>query len=340
MPSSPSSSSVAAILVGLALAYYAGRLAAADCDLQVASASAALVGLKLKNKRVWITGASSGIGRELSKQVARHGGHLLLSARTASALAQVQREILEELPRARVSILVLDLADLASLRVKTWEARSILGGDVDILINNGGVSQRAFALDTSFEAEQHIFNVDFVSATILTKTLLEGWVCRPGDKAKDPKSVCNISSLSGKVGGPLRTAYCASKFALLGFMDALRTEYGYGSGHHVSITNVCPGSVNTDVSSNAMSGKGTERFGAKDANILQGMRVERCCELVLLGLASELEEVWMFGARQEQIAAYLAQYAPTLMQYVLRRTADKQRAYAENILSARTTNQS
>ncbi|KAH9259437.1 hypothetical protein BASA81_002480 [Batrachochytrium salamandrivorans] len=304
----PSSSSVAAILLGLALAYYTGRLAVADCDLQVASASAELVGPKLKNRRVWITGASSGIGKELSKQVARHGGHLLL----------------------------MDLADLASLRVKTWEAKSILGGDVDILINNGGISQRAFALDTSFEADQHIFHVDFVSATILTKTLLEGWVCRPGDRAKDPKSIVNISSLSGKVGGPLRTAYCASKFALLGFMDALRTEYGYGSGNHVSITNVCPGSVNTDVSSNAMSGKGTERFGAKDANILQGMQVERCCELVLLGLSNELEEVWMFGARQEQIAAYLAQYAPTLMQYVLRRTADKQRAYAENILSSRT----
>merc|ERR1719229_545156 len=101
--------------------------------------------------------------------------------------------------------------------------------------------------------------------------------------------IVNISSIAGKIGGPLRTAYCGAKFALIGYMDSLRTEVTHYGLH---ITNVCPGSVQTEVSKNALKADGSS-FGVTDSNIGNGVRVNRCAELILIGISNKLHEIWI-----------------------------------------------
>jgi len=293
-----------ALVVIAAAAYLGIRFARTDCDLTLASASDEIAPRKFANKRVWITGASSGIGKALALAIGKiPGTTVLISARSEATLLEVKNEILRA--GGKCEILVLDLADLASLNAKVNEARAILGGDVDIMVNNGGISQRSMAKDSTFETDMQILNVDFVSATIITKALVKGWETRP-DKS-EAKGVISIASLAGKIGTPLRTFYCASKFALIGFMDSLRTEVA--SQSNIVFTNICPGSVSTNIALNALKGSG-EKFGAMDKHIANGMNVDRCAQLIIRAYANELPEVWTFGNPMEKIGAYVAQYFP------------------------------
>lgn len=306
------------------LAYYGFRIYATDCDLNVSTASDSPVPAAFKNKRIWVTGASSGIGKELGIQIAKLGGTVLLSARSEQGLLEVKK-LIEEF-QGKCEILVLDLADLTSLSEKVVIARKLLGGDVDILVNNGGVSQRGFANTTKFEVDEFIMKVNYFSAVILTKALLTNWLSRP-NKDSDPKGVINVSSLAGKLGTPLRTAYSGSKFALLGFMDALRTEV---FDSNIVVTNICPGSVATNISKNALKGTG-EKFGVTDSNIAKGMKVERCVKLILRAYANKITEIWAFGNPNEK-AIYLAQYAPGLFQKLFLRFASKLKERALKII--------
>jgi short-subunit dehydrogenase len=318
------------LTIAATLAYYSVRLARTDCDLSVAAASDAKINVAFKNKRVWITGGSSGIGKELALQLARiEGVKILISARSLGALEQVQGEIRKI--GGHCEVLVVDLADVRSLDAKCETARGLLGGDVDIIVNNGGVSQRALGVECSLDVDLQLLNVDFVSATVITKNLARKWLERE-DKTS-PRGVINISSLAGKMGVPLRTYYCASKFALIGFMDSLRTEIAHEG--NVTITNVCPGSVQTNVSKNALMGSG-EKFDVTDPNIANGMAVERCVQLILRAHANKLPEVWFFGSRIEKLGVYIAQYAPTLMQMILKRqSVNVRQSYTNAVLASR-----
>jgi short-subunit dehydrogenase len=312
------------------MAYYGIRLAISDCDLTLGSADEKKVKQKFRNKRVWITGGSSGIGKALAIRIGKiEGSTILISARSESALRDVQKLITEA--GGKCEVLVLDLADLPSLNDKVREARELLGGDIDILVNNGGISQRSMAKDTGFETDMQIMKVDFLSASILTKAMLETWLNR-ADKS-EPKGVISIASLAGKMGVPLRTFYCAAKFALVGFMDSLRSEVS--SDGNIVFTNICAGSVCTNIAKNALVGNG-EKFGVTDAHIANGMNVDRCAGLIVKGYANELPEVWMFGSAKEKVGVYLAQYMPAIFQQiVVKGNTMMKRNYTEMILAAR-----
>jgi short-subunit dehydrogenase len=230
--------------------YYGLRLIYTDCDLQLASASQTQCDKLLKGKRIWITGASSGIGKELALYAARKGAIVLLSSRNEQSLKEVVKEI--ESFGGLSRMLVVDLNEIGLLGEKCEMAKELFEADVDILVNNAGVVQRSYAIDMKRETEEYILNVDFVSATILSKSLIKGWKKRD-EKESTPKGIINIGSLSGKAGLPLRSYYCAAKFALLGFMDALRCELG--SEENITITNVCPGGTRTNASKNALKGE-------------------------------------------------------------------------------------
>jgi len=306
------------------------KLSSSDCDLSLQSASDGAITPCFRNKRIWITGGSSGIGKTLALALSKiEGTHILISARSKSALEEVQSEI--QAKGGRCDFLVLDLADLKSLSGKVEEAKTILGGDVDILVNNGGVSQRALGIECSLETDLQLLNVNFTSATVITKALVKGWLNR-ADKSV-PKGVISISSLAGKMGIPLRTYYCASKFALIGFMDSLRSEASVEG--NIVFSNICPGSVHTGVSANALTGDG-KKFGVTDPNIANGMNVERCAQLILRAHANKLPEVWMFGNRTEKVGVYIAQYLPSLFQIILRKnSATIKQKYTEMILALR-----
>mmetsp|Transcript_41398 Transcript_41398/g.114094 ORF Transcript_41398/g.114094 Transcript_41398/m.114094 type:complete len:340 (-) Transcript_41398:257-1276(-) len=267
-----------------------------------ATAAAQMPKQAYAGKVVWITGASSGIGRELATQLARQGAKLILSARREQVLQELAAELAKSLGGSgELRVLPLDLQDLASLDTKAREALALFGG-VDVLVNNGGYSSRALAMDTpGIQQDVQMMEVNFLSAVALTKALL------PSMHERKRGQIVNISSFAGKFGIPLRTLYCGAKHAMMGWFDALRVEEaGFKTG--VSITNVCPGSIKTDVAKNAVIGDGSRR-GYSDPAIDSGLSVEFTCDRILAAAHCGLNEVWI-GKGQELQSLYLSQYAP------------------------------
>jgi dehydrogenase/reductase SDR family protein 7B len=320
------SGSIPVILAAAILAYCGYHFGRTDCDLTLRFASEQKIESKFRSKKIWVTGGSSGIGKALAKRLAKvPGTTILISARSEGALKVVKQEIIKD--GGRCEMMILDLSDLASFPSKVKEAKELLDGDCDVLVNNGGISQRSVAIDTAHEVDMEILTVDLIAATLLTKLLVTEWMKRE-DKSEQ-KGIINISSLAGKIGVPLRTAYCAAKYGLLGFMDALRLEVSIVG--NIGITNVCPGSVQTDVSKNARTGAG-EKFGVTDSNIANGMDVDRCVDLIAKGYANDLHELWMFGSLQEKFGLYLYQYFPaSTRQLLLRNSA----AAIDKVLAAK-----
>lgn len=170
----------------------------------------------ISNKVIWITGASSGIGEALAYELAGKGARLILSARRKEELQRVKGNCPAK-SQGNIQILPLDLEKSGTLKLSTDAAVQIFG-HIDILINNGGVSQRSFAKDTIEEADRKIMEVNFFGTIAVTKYLLPHFLQR-----KEGHYV-TVSSVTGIFGTPYRSTYAASKHALHGFFDSLRAE--------------------------------------------------------------------------------------------------------------------
>jgi short-subunit dehydrogenase len=205
-------------------------------------------------KTVWITGASSGIGAALARDVAARGANVVLSGRDEARLAEVAANCGETL------ILPFDVRDDAALADATAKAIAWKGG-VDVAFANAGVSQRSRALKTEMKVYRDIIDIDLTAQIAFSQGLI-GHMSERGSGA-----LAFISSIAGKVGVPMRTAYCAVKFGLAGYADALRAEL---SQTGVSVHVIYPGSVATDVSRNALVGDGSKR-GRSDKVIDEGI---------------------------------------------------------------------
>eukprot|EP01062_Namystynia_karyoxenos_P059786 TRINITY_DN51206_c0_g1_i1.p2 TRINITY_DN51206_c0_g1~~TRINITY_DN51206_c0_g1_i1.p2 ORF type:complete len:342 (+),score=105.81 TRINITY_DN51206_c0_g1_i1:77-1027(+) len=281
-------------------ALYAGyklaKFVRSDCDLALGSCS--LAPDAFKGKVVWVTGASSGIGEQLALLFAQQGAQLVLSSRRREALEAVQTQCGGA---AQAKVVPLDLADLDSLPAKAEEALRCFGR-IDVLVNNGGVSTRALAQDTDFAVDQKVAVVDYLGQVRVTKAVLPHFIERRSGQ------IINISSVAGKAGVLMRTAYCGAKFALLGWMDALRVEMRAQGLEDIHICNVCPGPVATNVALNALTADGSRNDRA-DPLIDNGVRPQRCAWLILAGAANHREELWI--AKQPILTTvYLAQYFP------------------------------
>jgi dehydrogenase/reductase SDR family protein 7B len=254
-------------------------------------------------KVVWITGASSGLGEALAHAFARRGARLVLSARNEERLLAVQAACAHP---ERHFVLPLDLADEATLApaVATALARS---GAIDVVVHNGGVSQRSLAKDTGLAVDRRIFEINFFAAVALTKALL------PTMLARKSGHFVVISSLVGKFGTPLRSGYSASKHALHGFFDSLRAET-WRDG--LKITLVCPGFIRTAVSLNALTADGSPQ-GTMDRAQEHGMAPEVCAEHIVRAVERGRTEVLVGGP--ERFAVYLKRFVPGLWNRAIRR---------------------
>ncbi|WP_196138235.1 SDR family NAD(P)-dependent oxidoreductase [Aliikangiella sp. G2MR2-5] len=219
------------------------------------------------NKVVWVTGASSGIGKALCEKLDALGARLILSSRKEQDL----RSVLNTLGNpAKHHILPFDLShgDQARSWVETaWQ----FNGGIDILINNGGISQRGLAVDTLLPVDRRIMEVDYFGTIALTKALLPYFIERRSG------TIVNIASIAGKVGVGMRTAYCGAKHALVGFMDCLRAEVA-SSG--IKVYTVCPGFVRTNLSRNALKGN-MKPYAKMDNEINNGMSTDKFVRLML-----------------------------------------------------------
>lgn len=238
-------------------------------------------------KVAWITGASSGIGEALAKAFVADGGSVILSGRN---VAELERVASESGAADRCLVLPFDTIDYDALPGAV-EAAIGFQGHVDVLINNAGISQRSLAKDTDFSVYQRIVDVDLLAPIALTQLVLPHMLSRGSGQ------FVMISSVAGKAGVPLRTAYCAAKHGLVGYGDALRTEV---AGQGVKVLVVAPGSVRTNVSRNALNADGSTR-GESDKAIDEGLEPDGVAKTIWQAVADGKREIVVADGFEAQI---------------------------------------
>ncbi len=229
----------------------------------------------------WITGASSGIGEALASALGRAGWSLILSGRRVDALERVAAALSGPALDGQVLVLPFEATAYDALPQVVASAEA-WRGRIDLLINNAGVSQRSMALDTGFDVYRSLMEVDFFAPLRLTQLVAPHMVERRSGR------IVAISSLAGRIGSPLRSGYCAAKFALVGYFEALRAEFELAYG--VGVTVVLPGSVRTAIAANALQGDGSIR-GISDENIDSGMDPAEAARIIIDGIDRGAREI-------------------------------------------------
>jgi dehydrogenase/reductase SDR family member 7B len=232
----------------------------------------------------WITGASSGIGESLARALAARGARLILSGRNVAALEAVARDCAEALV---LPFEATDFNQIPGIAERAWAWK----GRIDGLVNNAGISQRSLAVDTGFAVYQKMIEVDLLAPIALTQALLPKMVHAGGGR------IVAISSVAGIVGVPLRSAYCAAKHGLIGYHDSVRAENEHlGIRVHV----IAPGSINTNVSRNALTADGSKR-GVSDAAIDNGMSPKDAAAAILAAIEAGKRELVLATGMEHDI---------------------------------------
>lgn len=257
----------------------------------------------LSGKIVWITGASSGIGEQMVLQAAAEGASVILSSRNEASLLKIKERL-----TAPEKHLCLPL-DLEFSDNFPELAKSVIDqyGRIDMLINNGGLSQRSTAAETSLEIDRRIMEINYFGNIALTKGVL------PYMQAQKSGHIVVISSISGKFGFFLRSAYSASKHALFGFYESLLLEEAHNNIH---VTLVCPGKINTNISMNALNGEGNSH-GVMDHNQETGMTAEECVRQMYVAVARHKKEVLI--GNKEILAVKIKRLFPRLFWKIIKK---------------------
>lgn len=251
-----------------------------------------------QDKSVWITGASSGIGEALALELSNYNVKLILSARQVGLLETIADKCRKS--RSQASILVFDLSNEEEVKEAAHKVSSIYGG-VDILINNGGVTQRSTIQDTLLSVDRKIMEIDYFSGLILAKALLPAMI------AKGYGHIVAISSITGLFGFPHRSAYAAAKHAILGFYETLWAEL-HTQG--INVTIVCPGRIQTEISLNAVTANG-ERYGIMDHGQNKGIPVKTCAKQIIKAIYKRKNQI-VIASFKEHLMIWFKKYIPWL----------------------------
>lgn len=260
--------------------------------------------MNFENKVVWITGASSGIGRALALNLSSYDVKLILSSRNIEKLEEVRARCQKP---ENVKILSMDLEQTGEAKRWVNDALALFNG-IDLLINNAGISQRSLAADTVIDVDQRIFRINYFGTVALTKALLPHFI------EKKQGYFVVITSVVGRVGTPLRSSYSASKHALHGFFDSLRAEV---FDDNIRVSLICPGFVNTNVSMNALTADGSEQ-GTMDEATAKGLSPEFLAKKTVKAMKNEKQEV-VIGGKLEVLAVYLKRFFPLILSRMLRK---------------------
>lgn len=254
-------------------------------------------------KIIWVTGASSGIGLEMVRQLSQANAKVILSARNSQKLDEVRLTLLR--PENHF-VLPLDLEDSSNFEVL---AKKVIEkyGRIDFLFNNGGLSQRSEASVTPMEVDRRIMEINYFGNIALAKAVL------PYMQQQNSGHIVVISSIAGKFGFFLRSAYSASKHALHGFYESLRLEE---EKNHIQVTIACPGKINTDISVNALNSEG-EKHGEMDHNQATGMSAEECVQQLLSAVKKGKRDVLI--GNKEIKAVTLKRLFPNLFWKIIRK---------------------
>ena len=255
----------------------------------------------INGKRIWVTGASSGIGEALTYNLNHLGCFLVISSRRMEALEMVKKNCTYP---EKIAVLPLDLEDFETLPQAAKKATAFYDG-IDILINNGGISQRSLIANTKFEVFKKMIEVNYLGTIQLTKSLL------PHFTANKSGHFVTVTSLMGKFGSPYRSGYCGAKHALHGFFDVLRMEH---EKDNINVTLICPGFIQTNVAKNALIGNGTKQEKQDEATA-NGMSAKDCATKIIKAIERNKYEVYIGG--KETFGVYLKRFFPRILHKVV-----------------------
>lgn len=259
--------------------------------------------MKVDGKVIWITGASSGIGEALAIEFSKRNCKLILSSRREQALLESKGKCSGA---DNIAILPLDLEKTDDLPTKAAEAETIFGR-IDILINNGGISQRSLVMETELSVYSRLMTINYLGAVALSKAIL------PGQIERGTGLHVAITSLVGKFGTPLRSGYSASKHALHGFYDSMRAEL-HDKGIEAML--VCPGFIKTNVSVNAFVGDGSSQ-GTMDSAQENGMAADVFARKMIAAMEVGKEEICIGG--KEKIGVLIKRFFPSLFSSMIKK---------------------
>ncbi|WP_374855390.1 SDR family NAD(P)-dependent oxidoreductase [Acinetobacter indicus] len=258
----------------------------------------------LTGKVVWITGASSGLGKALAKECALQGADVILTARRYEELEKVRVTLLN--PERHVSVCA-DITDESQVR-HAYAQVLAAKGRIDWLINNAGLSQRALIQDTTMQIERAIMEVDYFSQVFLTKTVLPTFIAQKSGR------IAFVSSVAGLLGTQYRASYSAAKAAIHMWANSLRAEVAQ-EGIEVSV--IFPGFVKTNVSFNALNGEGKPQ-GHQDEAIENGLEPDLFAQTTVSALLAG-EEYIVVGGAKEKLGVWVSRLSPSTLYKMIRK---------------------
>ena len=255
--------------------------------------------------RVWITGASSGIGEACAYRYAEGGNQLILTSSSRERLEPVAEKCRQKGAKD-VLVLPSDFNDLEGIKLLTRKAWDTFDG-IDILFCNAGISQRTNVEDTSMDMVRQIMEINYFAPVALAKAILPLMLKAGGGH------IAVTTSIAGVFGFPLRCAYSSSKHALYGFFETLQAEY---HDRDIRVTIVCPGRVRTNISLNALD-KGGEKHGTMDPGQDKGLPADKAAKRIVKAIDKGQREVLI--GRGELIMVYIKRFFPSLCARLARR---------------------
>lgn len=257
--------------------------------------------MKFSNKTIWITGASSGMGRAVALNLAKENAHFILSGRNKNALEEVAKICRQS--GSTVRVVPFDLGDEKSV---TDAASKVLATEnkIDCLYHFGGISQRSFVHETSPDVDRKIFEVNYFGTIALTKAVLPKMIENGGGQ------IAVTTSIVGKFGFPYRSAYSASKHALHGFFESLRAE---NTRNNIRISVIIPGRVKTNISVNALEKDGSAH-GKMDEGQDKGKPADKAAKIICRKLKKERKEILVGGV--DIMMVHIRRFVPQLYYYL------------------------
>lgn len=254
--------------------------------------------MNFKNKVVWLTGGSSGIGEALTYELLRQGATVIASSEDYNGLVRVQNNC-DQNSRPRCHIVLFDLTEMDAIDTLVSDQIKQFGR-IDILINISGISQRSLVKETPMEVYRKIMEINYFGTIAFTKAVLPYMIAQGGGH------ILATTSIAGKFGFSLRSAYSSSKHALHGFFETLRIET---MKENIRVTLLVPGRVQTNISVHALTKDGTQH-GKMDAGQATGITAEKAARQILRAIRKNRKEALIGG--KERIMVYLKKFLPSI----------------------------
>jgi short-subunit dehydrogenase len=252
---------------------------------------------EFEGKTAWITGASSGIGEALVYEFAGRGATVVISSNDTEGLERVKNKCSRL--GAEVTCVPFDLSDTCGIETLVSSQMASLKS-IDFLLNIGGISQRARVEETPLWIDRKIFEINYFGTIALTKAILQYMIRQKSGH------IVATSSISGRFGFPLRSAYSASKQALHGFFETLYLE---NKVNNIRTSVLIPGRVRTNISFHALNSEGREH-GKMDEGLDKGISPEKAARIIIRGIRRNKREILVGSG--ELIMLYIRRMCPWL----------------------------